>query len=153
MIAGVRGGWQTIIADLALILFMVAAAAMGTDEPESLDNPLPARGTPLAIYRAGEGAPPIGAWLAAQAADDRQHLTIVSRYPAGGMDAAAAVARALASEAGQLEIRPRIVLEPAEEAEAFAVLAFDAPGDWHVDCKDGRMTGASAAPGKDSSCD
>ena len=33
MIAGVRGGWQMIIADLALILFMVTAAAMGSKKP------------------------------------------------------------------------------------------------------------------------
>jgi len=158
MIAGVRGSWQTIIADLALILFMVTAAAMGSDEAKSSHdpharNPLPARGEPLAVYRAGKGAPSLGEWLSSQPADARQHLTIISRYPDGEIDVAAREALALASGAGMLAPRPRIVLEQGEDVEVFAVLAFDKAPDWHADCTERSTTGAQGAPRKDSSCD
>ena len=65
MIAGARGGWQTIIADLSLILFMVTSAAMVNapdpaevpDTTEMAQGALPAQGAPLGVYRAGEGGP------------------------------------------------------------------------------------------------
>lgn len=153
MIAGVRGSWQTIIADLSLILFMVTAAAMNPKASGALDNPLPARGEPTAIYRVGEGAPPLGAWLAAEPADDRQQLTVVARYPVEGMREAADTALALSSEAEQLGLRPRILLEPAPEAEVFAVLAFDDAGGWHTDCMASGDKGARRASGKDDPCE
>ena len=49
--------WQVIIADLALILFMVTAAAMKRDREELANDPLPVRGEPVAIYREAKGAP------------------------------------------------------------------------------------------------
>ena len=153
MIAGVRGGWQMIIADLALILFMVTAAAMGSKKPETPDNPLPARGEALAIYRPHQGTPPIGDWLAAQAADERQQLTIIGRYRDGDPQGAADDALALAADAAASGVRPRILLEPGESTELLAVLAFDNATDWHADCKEGGTNGAPRASEKDSSCD
>lgn len=161
MIAGVRGNWQTIIADLALILFMVTAAAMGSQkpeaagsqEPQTTQNPLPARGEPLAIYRPGEGAPALGEWLAGQAADERQQLTVLARYREGGAERAAEAALLLAAEAAEHGVRPRILLEPADRFDVLAVLAFDNPADWHADCRAPGTNSAQRAPGKDSSCD
>jgi hypothetical protein len=153
MIAGVRGNWQTIIADLALILFMVTAAAMGSKTPEPIDNPLSAEGEPLAIYRPHRQAPPLADWLAAQAADERQQLTIIGRYRAGEVQAAADATLALASGAAEGGVRSRIVLEPAESSDLLAVLAFDSPADWHGDCNAAGTNGAPRPPGKDTTCD
>lgn len=154
MIAGVRGSWQTIIADLALILFIVTAAAMGSDHAdEQIDNPLPARGEPLAIYRLDKGVPPLGDWLAAQAVDERQQLTVIGRYDGGNVQPAAEAALALAADAADHGVRPRVLLEPAESSEVLAVLAFDNPADWHADCKVAGANGAQRASGKDNSCD
>lgn len=136
-----RIGWQTTLADLALILFMVTAAAMaqqpdadegtaqgtaqGAIETAVPGAPVPARGEPLAIYRAVPGAPPLGEWLANQPRDDRQHLTIVARHATGGAAEAARGALALARDAEAAGRSARVVIEPAERGDLIAVLDFD----------------------------
>lgn len=129
MIGSVRAGWQTTLADLALILFMVTAAAMA-DRPEKAEaaaeaSPVPASGQPLAIYRAAPGAPPLADWLDTQPRDARQNLTIIARYPAGGSEDAATAAVALANEARAAGRTARIVIEPAQDRDLIAVLDFD----------------------------
>ncbi|RXZ65226.1 hypothetical protein [Pelagerythrobacter rhizovicinus] len=129
ILSNARAGWQTTLADLALILFMVTAAAMA-ERPEAADpaeaaSPVPARGEPLAIYRAAPGAPPLADWLAEQPHDARQNLTIVARYAAGRSAETAAAAVALASEAGAAGRNARIVVEPAQTSDLVAVLDFD----------------------------
>lgn len=131
MISRISFGWQTTMADLALILFMVTAAGIHTQreqnaEPEAIPSPS-ARGEPLAVYRAQEGAPPLGEWLAEQAPDQRQYLTIIARYRPGDAAAAARDAVGLAQEAGAAGVSARIVLEPGEGADLLATLAFDRP--------------------------
>jgi hypothetical protein len=152
MIAGTRGTWQTVMADLALILFMVTAGAMGHREKRPADAHLPPRGEPLAVYRPHDGAPSLRHWLAEQAPDDRQRLTIVSRYTPGQAAAAADAALAMAGEANGENVDPRIVIEPADRSELVALLAFDRDRDWHDDCVRVFADGARRAAGKDSSC-
>jgi hypothetical protein len=134
MISRVSFGWQTTMADLALILFMVTAAGIHAQDEQkpqprqAADAPsLSAEGEPLAVYRTGEGAPPLGEWLAEQAPDRRQYLTIVARYRPGNAESAAQKAVVLAREAGAAGVSARIVLEPGEGAELLATLAFDRP--------------------------
>ena len=141
--------WQTMLADLALILFMVTAAAMGqpaktpaaktpatkpAPKPAPLALPWSARGEALAIWRAGAGAPSLGAWLGAQAADQRQQLTISAAYQPGQFAKAAARAAALAAQAGAMGRKARLVIEPADSTahvpggvDISASLAFDRP--------------------------
>lgn len=131
--AATRIGWQTTLADLSLILFMITAAAMAEKpdlpQPEAapavVGAPVPARGEPLAIYRAAPGAPPIGTWLASQPRDDRQHLTIVARHTAGETATATRAALALAREAEAAGHSARIVIEPAPSGDLIAVLDYD----------------------------
>lgn len=133
MIARAGSGWQTVLADLSLILFMVTAAALSqanTERPEpkaaSELSPISPQGAPLALYRAEAGAPPLAEWLASQAADSRQQLTIVAQYRLGDQSAALAQAEALAREAGEAGTGARIVIEPGEGGTT-AALAFDVP--------------------------
>ena len=128
MIARLSAGWQTTIADLALILFIVTAAAIDgqPNRADSASSP-PASGEPLAIYRAGEDAPPLPQWLAEQTPDGRQFLTIVARYPEGDAAAAAGRALALADQARAAGTTARIVLEPGDTEDLTATLAFDRP--------------------------
>ena len=133
--------WQTMLADLALILFMVTAAAMGqspkTPAPHPAAKPMAlpysARGEALALWRAGAGAPSLAAWLGAQAADQRQQLTISAAYQPGHFAEAAAKAADLATQAGVMGHKARLVIEPAEpsgaaaKVEISASLAFDRP--------------------------
>ena len=110
MIPSGNRGWQTTIADLALILFMISAAALaqGDDTPAMaaapapapvLENPLPAMAEPVAIYRAGRGMPAIDDWLAGQAPDSRLQLTIIAHYTPANAAGAAATALQMADAA------------------------------------------------------
>jgi hypothetical protein len=130
-------GWQYILADLSLILFMVTAAALAQAEDPQAGRraravqtgdtrPLSPQGQPLALYRAAPGAPPLGQWLRDQAADARQQLTIVAQYRPGEQAAAMAQAEALAHEAGEAGAHARIVVEPGSNGTT-AALAFDMP--------------------------
>jgi len=134
MISRVSFGWQTTMADLAMILFMVTAAGIHAQQQQkqqvrqaATPSSLSALGEPLAVYRAHEGAPPLVEWLAEQAPDKRQYLTIVARYRPGSAESAAREALSLAQQAGAAGVSARIVLEPGEGTELLATLAFDRP--------------------------
>jgi len=132
-------GWQTMLADLALILFMVTAAAMGqpaprnaplaTPDPAPAPLPCAAREEALALWRAAPGGPSLAAWLGAQAADPRQQLTISAVYPPGHLARALAEAGALARQAAAMGRQARLVIEPgvasAGDVVPRASLAFD----------------------------
>jgi hypothetical protein len=134
MIARTGSGWQYVLADLSLILFMITAATLAQTQ-EANDarqavtreavTPSPL-GQPLAVYRAEAGAPPLAQWLGGQSADARQQLTIVAQFRAGEQGAALEQAQALAREAGELGRKARIVIEPGEGGTS-AALAFDDP--------------------------
>ncbi|HMO67521.1 MAG TPA: hypothetical protein PKE25_02460 [Novosphingobium sp.] len=129
IVARAGSGWQTVMADLCLILFMVTAASLaaqrGLSASPSRPQPAP-RAEPLAIYRAGPGAPPLGEWLEAQAPDPRQQLTLVAHYRPGGEGEAMALAARLLAQAGPAAARARVVVEPGEPG-ATAMLAYDDP--------------------------
>lgn len=129
-------GWQTMLADLSLILFMVTAAAMadvpdrkGTSRPAAAPaSTAPAISEPLAIWRPAPGGPTLAQWLAEQQADSRQLLSITLRYPPAAQAEALRLAAQMAAAAGGKGARARIVIEPVAEAtgiEALAALAYD----------------------------
>jgi len=141
-------GWQTSLADLSLILFMLSAAALHRQPParpqeQRIERPQPRtsvhpaaspparpapRSEPLAVYEATAGAPPLGVWLEQQAIDPRQQLTIIARYgPApGSRDAALGSAVRLLGEAGVAGASARLVVEPGS-GPVRVVLAYDRP--------------------------
>lgn len=132
IVARAGSGWQTVMADLCLILFMVTSAALAAQrglsehrEPQAAPQPAP-RAEPLALYRAGPGAPRLDEWLANQAPDPRQHLTVVAHYRPGGEGEALALAARLLAEAGPRAASARIVVEPGEDG-TVAMLAYDDP--------------------------
>jgi len=127
---GRGGGWQVMLADLALILFMVSASAL--DRPEPNEPPpeaalqVPQMGEPVAIWRDEPGASPLQQWLADQQHDARLQLTIVARGERRVERALALLGKAPGA---------RLVVEPGESGEApgiFAVLAYDQA--WHDAC-------------------
>lgn len=136
-------GWQTILADLSLILFMITASALSVAEaphpasaaPRSVAAPRPvtpsARAEPVGVWREGEGAPLLANWLAEQGSDPRLRLSIVVRYQAGEgrRDAALDRAAALAAQAGPRGASARLVVEPGAVAGASATLGYDRDGD------------------------
>ncbi|WDF73282.1 hypothetical protein [Novosphingobium sp. KACC 22771] len=130
-------GWQTMLADLSLILFMVTAAAMAdVPDRQTPSHPsataqapaAPAISQPLAIWRPAPGGPELAQWLALQQADNRQLLSITLRYPPAAQGEALRLAAQLAASAGGPGARARIVIEPVASAigvEAVAALAYD----------------------------
>ena len=123
--------WQTILADLALILFMMTAAALASapDTPLLPKAPPPApsvRGEPVGVWREGPGMPRLADWLAQQARDPRLRVSILVRHLAGHEQTALAHAQALVTEAGTRGTSARIVIEPGREDAASVVLAYDA---------------------------
>ena len=92
-------GWQMIIADLSMILFMLTASAVtrqgpkanaASASPQAPQAPIQpgARSEPVAVWIAGEGAPPLREWLAQQPRDSRQQVTITASYAPGALDEA-----------------------------------------------------------------
>ena len=122
MNARAGSGWQTALADLSLILFMItAAAASQPAAPPQVRAPapiVPALGAPVAVWRAEPGGTSLTAWLAIAGRDARLRLTIVAP------PSASVAAAELAAQAG----RPaRIILEPGGEPAPFAALTYDQP--------------------------
>lgn len=121
MIVRAGTGWQTTLADLSLILFLVAAAGVGRQTPPQAEPPLPpvpVLGQPVAIWRAAPDGPGLAQWLQVQPGDPRLRLTLVA-----GPEGVTRVL-ALAREAG----RPaRLVLEPGLGRDPFATLTYDQP--------------------------
>lgn len=125
-------GWQTLMTDLSIILFMITAAALGQQQPATAGRKdgdgaaqTPSqRSEPVAVYRAVAGAPPLGDWLASQPRDPRQMLTIVSTYTDGRENPALELAAKLAHEAHGLDQTTRVVIEPGEGG-ATATLGYD----------------------------
>ena len=139
-------GWQLILADLALILFLVTlsalplaetdaaagrgfAARVARDEDTRPASPPPAIAAAQALYRPVAGGPGLGEWLASQPRDLRATLTVFARYPAGGEAAAWKAARALASDARASGVPVRTIITAGSEADLYASLAYDMAGD------------------------
>ncbi len=133
-------GWQTILADLSLILFMVTAAALANAPDDPAEPARPARlaaappiqpaprAEPVGVWRAAPDAPPLRQWLNEVARDPRLALTITVHYAPGGHAAALAEAARLDRAAGPRGDAARIVVEPGQPAGASVTLAYDAPG-------------------------
>lgn len=125
MIARMGSGWQTVLADLSLILFMVTATAVSDLPPRAPKPPpsarvtLPALGDPVAVWRAAAGGPSLAEWLAAQPQDPRQRLTLVAA-PADGP--------AVLSQAAKLPRPARVLIEPGLSSPPYATLTYDSGG-------------------------
>ena len=126
MIARMGSGWQTVLADLSLILFMITAGAVNDAKHAPLPlsaglqaSPgpvIPALGEPVAVWGSAPGAPPLKDWLARSAGDARLRLTIVAP------PAATQEALSLAASSG----RPaRVLIEPGMQGAPLATLTYD----------------------------
>jgi hypothetical protein len=132
-------GWQLILADLALILFLLTLSALPAAEAETerrlADSQ--ARGEDAqralrpeiapaqALYRPVPGGPSLGEWLGAQAPDPRATLTIFAVHAEGSEAAAWARAQKLASEARARGARVRTIITVGPADDVYASLAYD----------------------------
>jgi hypothetical protein len=134
-------GWQLILADLALILFLLTLSALPAAEAESgrrlADSEardkdargpnLPEIAAAQALFRPVEGGPSLSAWLAAQGSDPRATLTIFVTHGEGREAAAWQRAQALAAEARAAGTRVRTIIVAGQAEDLYASLAYDTP--------------------------
>lgn len=133
-------GWQLIIADLALILFLLTLSALPAAEAESgrrlaaravqekaaRDAALAEVAPAQALFRPVAGGPSLGTWLAAQTPDARATLTIFASHAPGRETQAWARAAALAAEARATGTRVRTIITAGRQSDLYASLAYDA---------------------------
>lgn len=117
-------GWQTTLADLVLILFMVTVSGAGDDVSKIDATKVFERGDPVAVYAAVPGAPPLAHWLAEQSGDPREQLTITVFYGPRGQERAMKEGLRLLQEARTTSAR--VVVQPGT-GPSRVVLAFDKP--------------------------
>ncbi|MEM7701637.1 MAG: hypothetical protein AAF251_06835 [Pseudomonadota bacterium] len=124
--------WQLILADLALILFLVTAAALGAgagvEEPaQPAEQRTEVIAPAQALYRAGPGLPSLAGWLEQQPRDPRTALTIVAEHRIGDDERAWSDARAMAATAAAMNVRSRVIIRAGRTNAVHASLAYDIP--------------------------
>ncbi len=130
--------WQTILADLAMILFMVTASALSDPAAIPPPRPLPpppepsrlaasARAEPVGVWREGPGMPALADWVAQQGTDPRLRATVLVRDAGDAVQALDHAARLVAA-LGARKGGARVVVEPANGANggATVTLGYDA---------------------------
>ncbi|KPF63984.1 hypothetical protein [Porphyrobacter sp. AAP60] len=132
-------GWQLILADLALILFLLTLSALPAAEAESghrladrearAKEARPAQravvASSQALFRPVADGPGLSEWFRSQPRDPRATLTIFATYGQGGEAAAWAKAQAMADEARASGARVRTIIAAGAEADVYASLAYD----------------------------
>ena len=120
-------GWQVLLADLSLILFITTAATLG----QSDDSP-PAVATsgdvlPAAVYRigdTGDGPDQMREWIRSYTPDPRESLEIVIRYRPEHFGEALSRAQGLMAQAHTSGHDPRITFEVAPDETITASFGF-----------------------------
>jgi len=127
--------WQLTLADLAIILFLTSFSALANDQkaahaarPKPIAAPAKpsfAMAEPVALWTAGEGAPPLAAWLKEQGFDPRMRVNVVGSYRDGDRDRMIAEATTLSADAALAHRAVRIILEPATTSALTVTLSYD----------------------------
>ena len=121
-------GWQLILADLALILFLVTLSALADVAEKTESDEFGSRieiSHSQALFRPGSGDLTLADWLAQQQRDPRATLTIFADYRPEQRKAAWDAAREMAASVEGTDLAVRIVLRPGEVNDLYASLAFD----------------------------
>lgn len=132
VVTGRVTGWQFILADLALILFLLTLTALPIDADPGAAAERGARPDDViapaqALYRPVPGGPGLARWLADQPHDPRATVTIFARHAPGGERAAWDGAAELAREAGASGLAVRTIIAGGEQPDLYASLAYDTP--------------------------
>lgn len=138
MILRVGSGWQTITADLALILFLVTAQAVQEPEPapppETLAPsapetlPIGREAEGLAVYRVG-AQQDLASWVRSTLSDTRQAATVTVRYATGNRTTALETGTELLDELAKAGHEARLVVEPGAKDESFVVVGYYGDGE------------------------
>lgn len=134
MIARGSQGWQLVLADLALILFLVTLAMLahaqerggeGVDRQEIV--PAPQVAASQALYRRPQDGPSLMEWLADQPADPRATLTIIAQHSGEDRDKVWREAQDMADSVAASNFAVRVIIKSGAKSDLYASLAYDAP--------------------------
>lgn len=128
--------WQLMLADLSIVLFLTTFSAMaqGSAKPAKpapaahakVEAPAPpAVAEPVALWRSGGGAPPLGEWLKGQPIDGRMKINVHGAYSAGHREAVLSEATQVTADPALAAKPVRLILEPAETDSVTVSLSFD----------------------------
>ncbi|TRD11083.1 hypothetical protein FGU71_03925 [Erythrobacter insulae] len=128
MIRRLDGTWQIVLADLALILFLVSLSSLASSSDLTSGRKAPTDiefAPSQALFRPDAGGPDITEWLRGQRPDARATLTIHARYTAARGGDLWAEARALAAQATAANVPVRIVMTAGDTPDLYASLGYD----------------------------
>lgn len=127
-------GWQLVLADLSLILFLVTLTALVNTSSETGESPEPATfvapahiAASQALFRPTSRGPSLAQWLAEQPADPRATLTIIARHSGDDKDLMWDNAQMMAASVAQSGVPVRVIITKGDESDLYASLAYDEP--------------------------
>jgi hypothetical protein len=125
-----------ILADLALILFLVTLAALAgspasSEAGESTSATVfPEFAPSQALFRPSPGGPSLAQWIASQPRDPRATLTVFAQHTGANSAEIWEEAQTLADSGGLEGVNVRVLITSGGESDIYASLAFDArPAD------------------------
>ena len=122
--------WQVMLADLSILLFLTSLSALAQVKsapaaPAALAPVAPSVAEPVAIWRAGGGAPRLGEWLKTQASDARMQINVHAGYRPQAREQVLRDAVAISSDPDLEGRRVRVILEPAPTDFVTVTLSYD----------------------------
>ena len=128
MILRSASSWQTITADLALILFLVTAQGVGKEpipsrQSEDRAEQVPVHAAELGVYRPATGEP-VGEWLAATVTDERQVATVYIDYAPGNRGPAFAEGVRILEEAESTGVQARLIAKPGARDAVLITVSY-----------------------------
>lgn len=119
--------WQLVLADLALILFLVTLSALAREPPggDEARAPTPHVAPSQALFRPDPRGPTLAQWLAALPQDRRATLTVFARHSDEDRDAVWEQARILGEDAAAAGYEVRVIVTRGPVSELYASLAYD----------------------------
>lgn len=123
-------GWEVVLADLALILFLVTLSALARDHPAAKSSKQPVAVTPaLALFRPDGTGPTLAEWLNDQPFDQRATLTVFGQHTGENEPEVWDQAQALAKIASGKGFAVRVVITKGQKQDVYASLAYDVAAD------------------------
>ena len=121
--------WQLVLADLALILFLVTLTALvnSSSKSDELLTRAPYVAPAQALFRPTARGPSLAEWLAEQPADPRLTLTIIAQHNGEDQELMWDNARLMAASIAGAEVGVRVVITKADQSDLYASLAYDEP--------------------------
>lgn len=125
-------GWQLILADLALILFLVTLSALANEEAHTAQAFTGERreteiAPSQALFRPDPLGPTLAEWLAQRPHDARATLTVFAQHSGADREVLWEQSKALAASAAEQGFAVRVVITRGAASDLHASLAYDAP--------------------------